>query len=447
MWFAWIWQVGNSAAPQAIMKMKTQSNLVRVSIILFLIVPLAMAADWPQIRGANQDGISTEKISVWPPEGPKLVWRVPLTQGYSSFAVCGDKVFTLIRRGEVKGQLQELCVALDAATGKEIWASEIESGVKYLTETGTDSKGRTFGDGPRSTPAVGDGKVYVYSHGAKVCCLDAQTGKEVWRVDVLKDHGGEGRVPKWGNSSSPVLDRDLVIVAGGGPGESILGINKNTGKVVWKTGDLLNSQGTPVVTSIHGERQVVFCLKNSIAGISVKDGKILWEGPWKGPICAPHPIVCEDKAYFCAGNWGGVGLYRIVKETDGFHAKNIWEKGSQSSPWFNTPIFWGGHLYGTFGMKTAVKFKCIEFATGKDKWASESDKFGRSGGSILIGDKLLVLSEYGDIVLVDPKPDAYKEIARFKAIDGGCYATPAFSNGRLYIRSIEEGACYDLSAK
>ena len=428
--------------------MKAKPIVIRMAIMLALIAPLAKAADWPQYRGPNQDGISTEKLNpVWLPEGPKLVWKVPLSQGYSSFAVSGDKVFTLIRRGEVKGQMQELCVALDAATGKEVWASEIENNVKYLTETGTDSKGRTFGNGPRSTPAVNDGKVYVYSHGAKLCCVDAQTGKEVWRVDVLKDHGGESRIPKWGNSSSPVLDGDLVIVAGGGPGESILGINKNTGQVVWKTGDMPNSQGTPVVATIHGERQVVLCLKNNIAGVSVKDGKILWEGPWKGPICAPQPIVSEDKVYFSAGNWNKSALYQIVKENNGFRANQIWELGSAHTPWFNTPVLLNGHLYGTFGMKTTVKYKCLDFATGKVKWESENDKFGRSGGTTLIGDKLLILSEFGDIVLADPKPDAYKELARFKALDAGSYSTPAFSNGRLYIRSIEEGACYDLGVK
>ena len=160
---------------------KTQPIVVPIAVMLFLIVPFAQAADWPQYRGPNQDGISTEKLNpAWPPEGPKLLWKVPFA-GYGSFAVSGDKVFGLTRR-DVKGKMRKLCVALDAATGKELWAADITMGKSSAT---ADADGERSGDGPRSTPTVSDGKVYVYSTDAKLCCFVAATGRELWRVDML----------------------------------------------------------------------------------------------------------------------------------------------------------------------------------------------------------------------------------------------------------------------
>jgi len=350
--------------------------------------------------------------------------------------------------------MRELCVALDAATGKELWAADITVGKSSSTAA---ADGERSGDGPRSTPTASDGKVYVYSTDAKLCCFDAQTGKELWRVDVLKDHAGAGREPKWGNSSIPVLDGDLVMVAGGGPGQSILGINKNSGHMVWKTGDTIPDYNTtPVVTTIHGQRQVVFNLGHNLVGISVKDGKTLWRKgvAWHEATfwsSQPQPIVYEDKVWY-GGALAGCNLFQIVKWDGGFYGKWIWDMniGNKNLP-YSTPVLRDGHLYGTFGgtpdgRKTDVQFKCLELASDrKAKWAQKG--FGNNDSLILVADKLVILFASGELILVEAKPDAYKELARFKALAGRCYGTPAFSNGRLYIRSSTDGACFDASAK
>jgi len=433
--------------------------------ILCLTSTSAFAMDWPQYRGPNQDGISTEKLNpAWLPAGPKLLWKIPIA-GYGSFAVCGNQVFALAKR-ENKGQLRELCVALDVATGKELWAADVTLG-----RNSSPADSDKTADGPRSTPTVNDGKVYVYSTDAKLCCFDAQTGKELWRVDVLKDCAGAGSEPKWGNSSSPVVDGDLVMVAGGGPGQSVLGINKKTGQVVWKAGDAISDfNTTPVVATIHGQRQAIFRLGNNLAGISIKDGKILWQKgiAWYEATAwspQPQPIVQENKIWY--GNiLAGCNYFQIMQFNGGFYGKWIWDMniGHWNLP-YGSPVLHDDHLYGNFGpnpagsfsgdakpepihKKANIQFKCVKIelaATNKDKWVQKG--FGKNDSVTLIGDKLVILSETGELILVEAKPDAYKELARFKALAGQCWAAPAFSNGHLYIRSNNEGACFDLSTK
>lgn len=430
--------------------MKSQLSAVRITVILFLTVTAAFASDWPQYRGQNQDGISKETLNpVLPAGGPKLLWKVPVN-GYGSFAISGDKVFALTSRAN-KGEMRELCVALDAATGKELWAADVTR-AEYKSPF-VDLERQKDSDGPRSTPTVNDGKVYVYSTDAKLCCFDTKTGKELWRVDMLKDHAG--RLPRRGNAESPVVDGELVFVAGGGPGESILAINKNSGQVVWKAEDKLMSYSTPVVTTILGERQVVFSLTDELMGLSVKDGKTLWSTniPFPEDNYA-QPIATEDKVYAACGDAVTSGLYKINNANGKFQAKAVWPTNWGNAPYLCTPVLWKGHLYGTFGLKENAawkSFKNVEFQTGKLVWSEKG--LGCSAGDIIVDDKLVILSEKGDIVIAFTDKTThetrmiYEEAARFKAFDGKCYGTPAFSNGRLYIRSTKEGACYDLSAK
>jgi len=424
--------------------MKICPSTTRVAAALLLIlpisVPLTMAADWPQFRGPNQDGISTEKMEVWPAAGPKLLWKVPNFSGWGSFAVSGDKAYTLISR-ESGGVNSEVCIALDAATGKELWAAQVAPVAKYstVTDTHSDDKG---GYGPGSTPVVNDGKIYVYSYDMKLCCFDAQTGKDLWRVDVLKDH--DGMLPWYGSYVSPVVEGDEVIVAGGGPGQFVLGFNKNTGQVVWKTETAINQNSTPLVSTIHGVRQVIFYLKNDLFGISLQDHKTLWRSAvaQHNGHAAMQPIVLGDKVYVGSFTEGSA-VYQVRKEEDGFYSKRLWFNGSKDTGWLGTPVLQDGYLYTTVDWYR-TGYACIEFATGKVIWR----KSGVTKGSpILVGDKLLFLTENGGLILVEPKPE-YKELARFdKAIAGKSFSAPAFSNGRLYIRTHKEGACYDLSAK
>jgi len=403
-----------------------------LSVPFILQSAASRADDWPQYRGPNQDGISTEKANVkWGAAGPKVIWKVPVDKGFSSFAVSGGKVLTqVIRGGETP---REVCLALDAATGKELWFADIGVGKGY--------SGGGEGDGPRSTPTVNDGMVYLITPELVVYGLDAQTGKMVWSRDLMKEHAG--RNIGWRSAASAVVDGDLVFVGGGGPGQSLLALNKKTGDVVWKDHDEKITHSTPVVATIHGQRQVIFFLESGLLSVSARDGKALWRFPFKFNVStAISPIVSGDVVYCSAGYGVGGGACKIVKEGDLLTAKELWAvPGDQlvANHW-STPVCKDGYLYGMFCFKKfkTGPLKCVELATGKIMW--EKPGFGQ-GNVILVGGTLLALADDGQLVQVEAAPAAYKEIARTQAVSGKCWSTPAFSNGRIYVRSVQEGVC------
>ena len=233
------------------------------SCLLLTAAPLLHAADWPQYRGPNVDGSTTEKISTpWPAAGPKQLWKSPTTDGLSSFTVSGGKAFTLILRN-TEGAPRETLVALDAATGKELWAAPL-GGIKTGDGGQDGTPNNNGGDGPRSTPSVDGGRVYVTSAKLVVACFDAKSGQPVWSHDLMKEHAG--RNISWQNAASPLLEGKLVMVGGGGPGESLLAFDKVTGQLAWKSHDEKITHATPVAATILGQRQIVFFMQSGQIG-------------------------------------------------------------------------------------------------------------------------------------------------------------------------------------
>jgi len=404
------------------------------------------AGGWPQYRGPHQDGISGESIRVpWAASGPKVVWKVATKNGFSSFAVGDGKVFTQVNR-DLEGAPREIVVALEAATGKELWFADIGSG-KYDSGGDSGAPDNKGGDGPRSTPTVSAGKVYAFTQNLVLFCLDAETGKLVWKKDLLKEHAG--RNIGWKSAMSPALDGDLIFVGGGGPGQSLLAVNKDTGAVMWKTGDEFITHATPVVATILDVRQVIYFLKSGLVSVAVKDGQELWRFPFKFSVStAASPVVDGDLVYCSAGYGVGGGACKISRDGDKFTATQLWKiPGDKlvANHW-STPVLKDGHLYGMFSFKQfgAGPLKCVELATGKVKWSQPG--FG-AGNVILARDKVVALADDGQLVVVEATPAAYKELARTKAVTGKCWSTPAISNGRLYVRSTREGACLDVTSQ
>ena len=345
----------------------------------------------------------------------------------------------------VEGAPREVCLGIDAPTGKELWATPL--GVaKYDGggDSGTpDNKG---GDGPRSTPTINAGHVYAIDARLNLACLDAKTGAKVWAKDIIKEHNGQNIT--WQDAASPVIEGDLIFMAGGGAGEALLGIDKETGKTVWKAEDDKMTHATPVVATIQGVRQVVFFTQKGLVSLEPKTGKLLWRYPFQySTSTAASPVIAGDIAYCSAGYNVGSGAARITKNGDTFEAKEIWRtKGNKNANHWSTPVEKDGYLYGMFSFKEygSGAVKCIELATAREVWSQPN--FG-SGQAILAGGKLVALSDSGQIVLIDPSPEGYKEISRMQAVSGKCWSTPTISEGRLYVRSTREGACYDVSVK
>ena len=424
--------------------MKTNAMVPTTVLCLAAGVMSVYSADWSGYRGSNNDGVSTEKFN-WPAGGPKVVWKAPTKTGFSCFAINGGKVFTQMIR-DVDGTPREICLALDAQTGKELWFADVAAG-KFDGSGNAGTPDNKGGDGPRSTPTVSDGKVYVFTPDLVLHCLDAANGKQIWRKSLLQDHAG--RNIGWNSAASAVVDGDLVFVAGGGAGQSLLGINKNTGEVVWKAHDEKITHATPVVATILGTKQVIFFLQSGLLAVSAKDGKALWRFPFRYNVStAISPIVSGDIVYCSAGYGVGGGACRITKSGEEFSATELYkvQGDKQIANHWSTPFAKDGYLYGMFSFKDYGKgpMKCVDIATGQVKWTQPG--FG-AGNAILVGDKIVALSDDGQVVIVEPTPTAYKEIGRFKAIEGKCWTTPAFSDGRIYVRSVTEGACLDVSGK
>lgn len=413
-----------------------------IVLLLAAATSFAGAADWPQYRGPSANGTTSEKIQAsWPATGPKQVWKTPMTDGFSTFAVADGKAYTLISR-TIDAVKNEVCVALDADSGKELWAAPL--GFTKVNGGGNDgAPGNNGGDGPRSTPTVDGNRVYVLNAGLVLSCLDAQDGKTVWKKELIKEHGAKSIT--WQNAASPLLEGNLIFVCSGGANQSLLCFHKATGALVWKGQSDAMTHATPIATTILGHRQIIFFTQSGLVSVVPGTGDVLWRYAFPYNVStAASPVVGGDIVFCSAGYGVGAGAVKITKDGDRFKATELWRKSNQLINHWSSSVYHDGHLYGLFGFKQweKVPLKCVELATGEEKWSK--DGFGQ-GGTILADGHLVTLAENGDLVIVEATPKSYNETARTKAVTGKCWNNVALANGRIYARSTKEGVCLDVS--
>src|SRR5829696_5581526 len=239
--------------------------LLAATIALLSLASQAVAqtgALWPQWRGPNRDGISTETglLKQWPAEGPSLVWKAAgAGRGYSSFSISDGKLFTMGLRGD-----REFVVAFDIASGKEAWATSHGSAFR-----------NDRGDGPRGTPTIDGDRVYALGGNGDLSALDARTGKIVWTKNILKEFGGSNIT--WGISESPLVIGEKLLVNPGGPNASIVALNKADGSLIWKSQSDKAGYSSGMSVKVNGGTQVVFFTSERAVGLDAKDGRLLWE--------------------------------------------------------------------------------------------------------------------------------------------------------------------------
>jgi outer membrane protein assembly factor BamB len=402
-----------------------------LTVCLLAVSGTLLAADWPQWQGPGRDNVSQEKglLASWPEGGPKLLWTFEEAgEGYSGPAVVGNRVYLMGGRDD-----KEYVFALDVQNGKELWAAEI--GPLY-------HDGR--GNGPRATPTVDGNLLYALGGQGNLLCVNIADGKEIWRKSYTKDLGS-GRPPGWGYSSSPLIDGERVIGIPGGRRGAVAAMNKKTGEVIWQSKDFTDGAqyASLRVSEAGGVRQYVVLTGRNVAGIAAKDGALLWKFARRSPTAAcTTPVIKDDYVYVTSGYGRGCTLIELTRAGDGFKAEQVYDNKVIVNH-HGGVVLLDEHVYGH---SDQGGWKCQEFLTGKEVW--KSGKFGK--GSLTCADGKLYCYDQrdGNCVLVDPSPEGWKELSRFripKRVNAGrIWTHPVVANGRLYLRDQNLFWCFDV---
>lgn len=390
--------------------------------------------DWAEFRGPNRDNVVRGvTLADWTASPPKAVWEkaIDVGPGWGSFAVAGDRIYTMEQRGN-----EEAVVCLDAATGKLAWEKEFTYPAFF--------KEKISGAGPRSTPTVKDGKVYTFGATGMLTCLDAKTGTKEWQVDAREAAGATPPNPWWGYASSPLVVRGLVIVCV--PDQGTAAFTAENGELKWKAGKATHGYSSAQLATVAGVEQVLMLSNYGLEGFDIDTGKVLWEHPWPMPGGSRtlQPVVVGEGDFLIGSGVGsvmGTRRVQVTKAGDTWKADAVvWEVGPKFSPYYNDGVVHGGYFYGFSGKN----FICVDLKDGKLKW-DEGAVHG-NGQVLLFADagQLLVTSDHGKMFLVKCDPKQYEEVASAPTVPGKMWNHAAYSRGKLYVRSDKKAMCYEL---
>jgi outer membrane protein assembly factor BamB len=384
--------------------------------------------DWPQWRGPRRDGVSAERglLKAWPESGPPLAWKATgAGQGYSSFAVAGGRLYTLGARED-----REHVIAFDVASGKRVW--DAPHGQRFSNDRG---------DGPRGTPTVDGTRVYAFGASGDLTALEAASGKVAWTVNVIRDFGGQNIT--WGLSESPLIVGDRIIVSPGGPGSSVVALNKADGKLIWKTEADRAGYSSAVLHELGGISEAIVFTGQRALGVNIANGRLLWSYDRVANRVAniATPIVRGDHVFLSSDYGTGAALLRLTAAGGGITAQEVYFTREMRNHHASSVLV-GDHLYGfSSAILTAMRFD-----TGEVAWR---DRSVGKGSLVHADDRLYLFSERGVVALAEANPEAYKEHGRFSLETGSLptWSHPVVSNGKLFLRDQDTIYAYDVRAK
>jgi outer membrane protein assembly factor BamB len=387
--------------------------------------PAALSAgpDYPQFLGPSRDATLTgpRLARDWAKHPPRPLWRQAVGEGWSGFAIASGIAVTQEQRGS-----EERVVAYELATGKPLWSHADEA--RYATVIA--------GVGPRATPTIEGGRVYTLGATGLLNALELRSGRRLWSHDVVRETGAT--LPDWGKSSSPLVALGRVIVPGGGPGRALVAFDAASGEPVWSAGDGGASYSSATLLTLAGRLQIVVLNARSLSGHDPGTGALLWEQPFpSGQPNVSMPVqLGPDRLLASVGYGVGSKAYRVAESDGALRATLEWESPRLKSKFANLVVR-EGYVYGL----DDGALTCLDPAQGERRWKS-----GRQGHGqlLLVAGLLLVQTEEGELVLVDPAPDAYHELARFAALDGKTWNPPALAGALLLVRNDREAAAYEL---
>lgn len=411
------------------MKIERIATVASVTAICVLSLSTAVSnralEDWPQWRGANRDGKSTEKglLKSWPQGGPKLAWQAKgAGEGYSSFAVAAGRVYTLGARGGT-----EYVMAFEEATGKKLW--EVAHGNRFSNDRG---------DGPRGTPTLDGAQLYAFGASGDLAAMDAASGKVIWKINVLERFGGSNIT--WGLSESPLVLRDRVIVNAGGRGASIVAVNKKDGSVLWRSQGDQAGYSSGILHEFEGTPQAIFFTGQRALAVDARDGRLLWSYDRVSNRTAniATPIVRGNRVFVSSDYGTGAALLELRASGKSIEAREVYFTREMRNHHASSVLI-GDHLYGFSGaILTAMKFDSGEVA-----WR---DRSVGKGSVIFADERLYLFSENGIVGLAEANPTAYREHGRFQLRTGSLptWSHPVVANGKLYLRDQDTIYAYNV---
>lgn len=391
--------------------------------IILTFLPFLIAADWPQHLGPNRDSHSPETglLRTWPKTGPTVVWKRDVGSGWAGPVVEGNRLILFHRVGE-----EEVIECLDSTTGKQLWKSAYKT--RYVDDF-------NFDDGPRATPLIADKRVFTLGADGDLRSWELETGKGIWNRNIIRDY----RVPKgfFGAATSPMIADGKLLINVGVKGAGIVAFDSATGREIWKAGDDAVSYSSPVVGKLDGEELAIFFTRQGLLALAPKTGEIRYQYPWRprinASVNAATPIVSGNRVYLSSS----YGTGAIVLEVKKGKLEEIWQGDNIISNHYNTPVLVKDHLYGIDGRQEGgrAQLRCVQWNTGKVHWTKEA--FGCA--SLIVADGIIIACpENGDVVLIEPTADEYKELARASMLDSPVRALPALAGGKLFVRDAKK---------
>lgn len=407
------------------MTIRTHHLLLMIALAAAWFCPTAPGGDWPQILGPNRNATSEEKLPErFPAAGPELVWSKPVGQGYAGPAIAQGKTVVFHR---VDGK--ERVAAYEAKTGKLLWSTDFPA--HYRGGFNDDS-------GPRCVPLIHQDRVYLYGASGDCHCVELADGSEVWSRALGADYDApEGY---FGAGSTPIISGDKLLINVGGKKAGIVGLELASGKTAWTATTDEASYSSPTSLAAGTKAEALFITRLDAVKVDPSTGKAttLFKFGKKGPtVNAAVPLVSEGMLFVTSSY--GVGA-RCSKWPDG---EQLWANDDTLSSQYSTPVIHDGYLYGVHGREDIppAHLRCVELKTGKVIWSEDS--FGVAH-PILAGDKLLLMSVEGELVLAQASPKAYRELGRASIANSTTRALPALADGHFYCRSKDKLLCLKL---
>ena len=389
--------------------------------------PAAMLAqdspqDYPQWRGHNRDGSASSfsKPDSWP-DTLRLRWKVEVGEGYATPIVVGKTVYAFTRRSGKEG-----ITALDAETGDTLWRTDHP--VAYEPYEGSED----HGEGPKATPLFHNGKLFTLGISGTISCFDSLSGELVWQkpAPIVQ--------PDVGMAASPIGDRDLVIVQEGY--DALTAFDANTGSAKWSVNNQFR-YASPIIVDLHGTRQVIAVAQYSILAISVADGAVLWEHPWKSPdVQAITPLLYRD-TIIVSGHHRGVLALKPVRREDQWVVDVVW-RTQDVSMFLSNPVIVGDTLYGLSHLNSG-QFFAIDALSGEVLWL---DKPRRATNSALVkaDDLLFFLNDDAEFIIARNNRTGFESLKHYSVANSATWAQPAISGSRIFVKDVSSLALWSL---